>query len=164
MQAEIGSPSRSSQSEGWCPRVLARGQYRKSPRSCPNGLLPRLGLRELKKLDTPAGVAPAESLYKRNPQAAAWRKNGSQSPVPPWARLAYDACLSAGSTAVAGENGAPTRNCTELTPIPREDIAGYALRALKLVGARRLARPRLPDSESGGSSIPRKPRAEIWRP
>src|SRR6266496_1002927 len=28
-----------------------------------------------------------------------------------------------------------------------------------MVGARRLARPRLPDSESGGSAIPRKPRA-----
>ncbi len=29
-----------------------------------------------------------------------------------------------------------------------------------MVGARRLARPRLPDSESGGSAIPRKPRAD----
>jgi hypothetical protein len=30
----------------------------------------------------------------------------------------------------------------------------------KMVGARRLARPRLPDSESGGSAIPREPRAD----
>jgi hypothetical protein len=30
----------------------------------------------------------------------------------------------------------------------------------RLVGARRLARPRLPDSESGGSAIPREPRAD----
>ena len=29
-----------------------------------------------------------------------------------------------------------------------------------MVGARRLARPRLPDSESGGSAIPREPRAD----
>ena len=29
-----------------------------------------------------------------------------------------------------------------------------------MVGARRLARPRLPDSESGGSAFPREPRAE----
>ena len=28
-----------------------------------------------------------------------------------------------------------------------------------MVGARRLARPRLPDSESGGSAFPREPRA-----
>src|SRR6266566_2786409 len=31
---------------------------------------------------------------------------------------------------------------------------------MKLVGARRLARPRLPDSESGGSAVPREPRAD----
>jgi hypothetical protein len=31
---------------------------------------------------------------------------------------------------------------------------------LEMVGARRLARPRLPDSESGGSAIPREPRAD----
>jgi hypothetical protein len=57
----------------------------------------------------PAGVAPAGFLYKRNPQAAAWRQclhggrhaNASQSPVLPRARLAYDACLNAGSTAGA---------------------------------------------------------------
>ena len=30
----------------------------------------------------------------------------------------------------------------------------------EMVGARRLARPRLPDSESGGSAIPREPRAD----
>ena len=29
-----------------------------------------------------------------------------------------------------------------------------------MVGARRLARPRLPDSESGGSAFPREPRAD----
>jgi len=29
-----------------------------------------------------------------------------------------------------------------------------------MVGARRRARPRLPDSESGGSAIPREPRAD----
>jgi hypothetical protein len=29
-----------------------------------------------------------------------------------------------------------------------------------MVGARRIARPRLPDSESGGSAFPREPRAD----
>jgi hypothetical protein len=58
------------------------------------------------------------------------------------------------------KSGALTRSCTGLTPIPKECIAKNALRARELVGARRLARPRLPDSESGGSAIPREPRAE----
>ena len=35
----------------------------------------------------------------------------------------------------------------------------YAGINLKLVDAERLARSRLPDSESGGSAVPRKPRA-----
>ena len=35
-----------------------------------------------------------------------------------------------------------------------------ALGASEMVGARRLARPRLPDSESGGSAFPREPRAD----
>src|ERR1022692_3615335 len=52
------------------------------------------------EMEPPAGDAPAGFLYKRNPQAAAWRRKWSQSPVLPWARLAYDACLNAGSTAV----------------------------------------------------------------
>jgi len=95
----------------------------------------------------------------------------SQSPVLPWAQRAYDARLSAGSTAVprtaashSHEIGAPTRSCTELASIPKKCIAQNALGAVKLVGARRLARPRLPDSESGGSAIPRQPRAGNWRP
>jgi len=47
------------------------------------------------------GARPARFLYKRNPQSAAWRRKWSQSPVLLWARLAYDACLNAGSTAGA---------------------------------------------------------------
>src|SRR5512138_45868 len=52
----------------------------------------------------PAGVAPARLLYKRNPQAAAWRRIGrhasaSQSPVLPRTQRAYETHLSAGSTA-----------------------------------------------------------------
>src|SRR5437870_1930722 len=63
-------------------------------------------------MEPPAGAAPARFLYKRNPQAAARRPNEngspsrssksegwSQSPVLPWAQRAYDARLSAGSTA-----------------------------------------------------------------
>ena len=56
-------------------------------------------------MEPPAGAAPAELLYKRSSQAAARRQigrhaNASQSPVLPWARRAYETCLSAGSTAV----------------------------------------------------------------
>jgi len=51
-------------------------------------------------LDPPAGDAPAESLYKSDPQAAAWRQKWSQSRVLPSAELAYETGLSAGSIAV----------------------------------------------------------------
>src|SRR5271165_6154636 len=57
------------------------------------------------------------------------------------------------------KNGAPTRSCTEFPCLPSKRIAENALGALKLVGARRLARPRLPGSKPGGSAIPREPRA-----
>ena len=80
-----------------------------------------------KALDPPAGAAPAGILYKRNPQAAAGRQKWSQSPVLPRARLAYDACLNAGSTAVLAhghhsETGAPIRSCTELFRLPSEPL------------------------------------------
>ena len=52
------------------------------------------------------------------------------------------------------ENGAPTRSCTGFARLPSECITENALRAVKMVDARRLARPRLPDSESGGSLFP----------
>ena len=51
------------------------------------------------EMDPPVGDAPTGFLYKRNPQAAAWRRKWSQSRVLPSAELAYDACLSAGSIA-----------------------------------------------------------------
>src|SRR5207245_10714315 len=35
-----------------------------------------VGLREQKEMKPPAGDAPARFPYKRNPQAAAWRRNG----------------------------------------------------------------------------------------
>src|SRR5437879_737541 len=87
----------------------------------------------------------------------------SQSPVLPWAERAYETRLSAGSTATLPDEeewGAPTRSCTEFPCLPSKRIAENALGALKLVGARRLARPRLPGSKPGGSAIPREPRAE----
>ena len=87
----------------------------------------------------------------------------SQSPVLPWTQRAYETCLSAGSTAMGSDdqqNGAPTRNCTRLASLPSRRIAQNALGAMKMVGARRLARPRLPDPKSGGSAIPREPRAD----
>ena len=57
------------------------------------------------------------------------------------------------------KNGAPTRSCTEFPCLPSKRIAQNALGALKMVGARRLARPRLPGPKPGGSAIPREPRA-----
>ena len=35
-----------------------------------------VGLREQNEMEPPAGDAPTRFLYKRNPQAAAWRRNG----------------------------------------------------------------------------------------
>ena len=70
----------------------------------------------------------------------------SQSRVLPSAELAYETGLSAGSIAVLADGhqiGALTRNCTELTRLPSECITGNALRALKLVGARRVDFPSL---------------------
>jgi hypothetical protein len=59
-------------------------------------------------MEPPASAAPAGFLYKRDLQAAAWRQfgwhaNASQSPVLPWTELAYETCLSAGSTAVLAD-------------------------------------------------------------
>ena len=87
-------------------------------------------------MEPPVGVAPTSFLYKRNPQAAAERRKWSQSPVLPRTRLAYDACLNAGSTAVLAhghhsETGALTRSCTRLIRLPSECIAKNALRAMK---------------------------------
>src|SRR5882724_6257644 len=79
-------------------------------------------------MEPPAGDAPAESLYKSDPQAAAWRRKWSQSPVLPRTERAYETHLSAGSTAMlahghhcgrppwrtAIKNGALTWNCTRL--------------------------------------------------
>ncbi len=86
----------------------------------------------------------------------------SQSPVLPWAERAYETCLSAGSIAVlAKAKWIPHPELHRAkTRVPGECIAANALGALKLVGARRIARPRLPESESGGSAVPRKPRAD----
>src|SRR5690349_12424161 len=50
-------------------------------------------------MEPPAGAAPAGILYKRNPQAAAWRRKWSQSPVLPRIQRAYETHLSADSTA-----------------------------------------------------------------
>jgi len=57
-----------------------------------------------KEMEPPAGAAPARFLYKRNPQAAAWRRKWSQSPVLPWAERAYETRLSAGSTAFLADD------------------------------------------------------------
>src|SRR5438046_3367722 len=78
--------------------------------------------------EPPAGAAPARFLYKRNPQAAARRpkwpasrssvsEGWSQSPVLPWAQRAYDARLSAGSTAMLA-HGHHLRTAAKLEPPP----------------------------------------------
>ena len=53
----------------------ARGQIRTDTGDALNVVPLLVGLRE-RQLDPPAGDAPAESLYKSDPQAAAWRQNG----------------------------------------------------------------------------------------
>ena len=92
-------------------------------------------------MESPAGNAPAGILYKRNPQAAAWRRKWSQSPVLLRTQRAYETHLSAGSTAMLEHGhhhgplqntGALTRDCTGLIRLPSEGIADNALRAMKL--------------------------------
>ena len=112
-------------------------------------------------MEPPAGDAPAGILYKRNPQAAAWRREWSQSPVLPWTQRAYETCLSAGSTAMLSknqQNGAPTRNCTGLTCLPSRRIAQNALGALKMVGAKSAAlfASRMSNERSADELRPRK--------
>ena len=105
---------------------------------------------------------PGATFLQRKPAGCRKEAKWSQSPVLPWTQRAYETCLSAGSTAMLSNNqpnGAPTRSCTRLACLPSRCIADNALGALKMVGARRLARPRLPGSKPGGSAIPRKPRA-----
>ena len=106
---------------------------------------------------------PGSTCLQRKPAGCREEAKWSQSPVLPWTQRAYETCLSAGSTAMFSrnqQNGAPTRNCTKLACLPSRRIAQNALGASKMVGARRLARPRLPGSKPGGSAIPREPRAE----
>ena len=112
---------------------------------------------------------PGSTFLQRKFAGCREEAKWSQSPVLPWAQRAYETCLSAGSTAAledghlaeGGEqNGAPTRNCTRLACLPSRRIAQNALGASKMIGARRLARPRLPGSKPGGSAIPREPRAK----
>ena len=104
----------------------------------------------------------------------------SQSRVLPSAELAYETGLSAGSIAMLAHGHLGTRP-TKWSPHPElhwvnsrtervhhwKCFGGFenglpcrSSAERRLVGARRLARPRLPDSESGGSAIPRKPRAD----
>ena len=107
---------------------------------------------------------PGLTFLQRKPAGCRKEAKWSQSPVLPWAQQAYETCLSAGSIAVLAHsqhgNGSPTWSCTRLACLPSRRIAQNALGALKMVGARRLARPRLPGSKPGGSAIPREPRAE----
>ena len=48
----------------------------------------------------------------------------------PWARRAYETCLSAGSTAEL--EPPPPRSCIELARLPGERIAAHALGAVKV--------------------------------
>jgi hypothetical protein len=115
-----------------------------------------VGLREQDENGASRRCCPGATFLQRKPAGCRKEAKWSQSRVLPSAELAYETGLSAGSIAY----GAPTRICTEFTRLPSKRITGNALRALKMVGARRLARPRLPDSESGGSAFPREPRAD----
>jgi hypothetical protein len=112
----------------------------------------------------PCRCCPGATFLQRKPAGCRKEAKWSQSPVLPWAQQAYETCLSAGSIAVLAHsqhgNGSPTWSCTRLACLPSRRIAQNALGALKMVGARRLARPRLPGSKPGGSAIPREPRAE----
>src|SRR5204863_6437002 len=82
------------------------------------------------------------------------------SPVLPWTERAYETCLSAGSTAFKLWKWSPHPELHQAGLLTEQAHRSKCFGGMKMVGARRLARPRLPDSESGGSAIPREPRAE----
>ena len=90
----------------WCSRQELHLHWRRSRRRA-SALGYASCLRSATKMEPPAGAAPAGLLYKRNPQAAAWRRKWSQSPVLPWTQRAYETHLRAGSTAVLA-NGPKT--------------------------------------------------------
>ena len=70
-----------------------------------------------KEMDPPAGAAPARFLYKRNPQAAAWRQKWSQSPVLP--SLPFACQANALLVSYAPRNGAGERNRTVVSALAR---------------------------------------------
>ena len=117
-----------------------------------------------KKIGASRRCCPGATFLQRKPAGCRKEAKWSQSPVLPWTQRAYETCLSAGSTAFGILEMEPPPGIAPGWPAYR---AGASLKMLwghEMVGARRLARPRLPDSESGGSAIPREPRAEKWRP
>ena len=138
----------------WCSRRDSHLHWRRSQRRVSS-----VGLRE-QRIGASRRCCPGATFLQRKPAGCRKEAKWSQSPVLPWTQRAYETCLSAGSTAFNYGNGAPTRSCTRLACLPSRCIADNALGALKMVGARRLARARLPDSESGGSAFPREPRAD----
>ena len=90
--------------QNWCSRVLAHGHHPIRVTSCLGGRLPRLGLREqiewiLQPVMLRQDFFTKEIRRLLHGGKVAVRKD-SQSPVLPRARLAYDACPNAGSTAI----------------------------------------------------------------
>ena len=151
-------PLNHSPVKNWCSRPESHRQPQPS-----EGCALIIELQE-RKNGASRRCCPGATFLQRKPAGCRKEAKWSQSPVLPRTQRAYETHLSAGSTAVLAQgqhrNGAPTRSCTRLACLPSRRIADNALGASKMVGARRLARPRLPDPKSGGSAIPREPRAE----
>ena len=73
MQRGNGRPGRFWPSDFWV-EIGARGRNRTRTGDALDVVSLLVGLREQKEMEPPAGDAPAGILYKRNPQAAAWRR------------------------------------------------------------------------------------------
>ncbi len=120
-----GSPNRGSRSESWSPGKELHLPWRRSRRrvaadwttrammwSLPPELL-RLGLRT---------TAPRQAAARRRDglPSRSLGEGWSQPPVLPWARRAYETCLSAGSTA---GSGAGERSRTVVSALARPHSA-----------------------------------------
>jgi hypothetical protein len=107
------------------------------------------------KREPPAGDAPAGILYKRNPQAAAWRQKWSQSPVPPRTQRAYETCLSTGSTAVMAvsrQSGVPSRILTGNLALRTRLLCALSYRDDNQTPGRSLPPAKSPRMEAAGAA------------
>ena len=104
-----------------------------------------------------AGCSRSRSLA-RSPDEI----GGDQRVLPPCLLPHKQRCCS--YTMITIQAGSRGWIRTTTAPVNSRRLRGGATRECEMVGAERLARSRLPDSKSGGSAVPREPRAAKLEP